>query len=75
MNKLMTLILEGKEDITLDVLTRDWNLVEPVVIPAAQLAKIDAKTRSVSVEMEDGSIAYEVSVCCVGTIRNWTFRI
>ena len=62
MSKLMALILEGEKDITPDVLTRDWSLVEPVVIPAWQLAKIDAETRIVPVEMEDGTIAYEVSV-------------
>ena len=62
MSKLMALILEGKEEITPDVLTRDWSLVEPVVIPAWQLAKIDVETRIVPVEMENGGIAYEVSV-------------
>jgi len=62
MSKLMALILEGKEEITPEVLTQDWSFVEPVVIPAWQLKKIDVETRIVPVEMEDGGIAYEVSV-------------
>ena len=61
-SKLMALILKGDEEITPDVVTQDWSLVEPVLIPAWQLAKINVETRIVPVEMEDGSIAYEVSV-------------
>lgn len=60
--KLMALILEGEEDITPDVLARDWSLVETVVIPAAQLRNINVETRIVPVEREDGSVVYEVSV-------------
>ncbi len=62
MQKLMALILSGEEEITTETVERDWSLVEPVVIPAAQLAKIDVETRTVPVELEDGTICYEVSV-------------
>lgn len=62
MQKLMALILSGEEEITPETLERDWNLVEPVVIPAIQLHKIDVETRIVPVEQEDGIICYEVSV-------------
>ena len=62
MQKLMALILSGEEEITPETLERDWNLVEPVVIPAIQLRKIDVETRIVPVEQEDGMICYEVSV-------------
>lgn len=60
--KLMALILEGEEEITPELLAQDWSLVNPVVIPAAQLRKIDVETRIVPVEREEGSIVYEVSV-------------
>lgn len=60
--KLMALILSGEEEITPETLERDWSLVEPVVIPAWQLAKIRVETRIVPVETEDGSVVYEVSV-------------
>lgn len=62
MPKLMALILEAKEYVTPEMLERDWSLVEPVVIPAAQLRKIDVETRIVPVELEDGAICYDVSV-------------
>ncbi len=60
--KLMALILEGGEEITPEVLARDWSLVEPVVIPAWQLRKIDVEIRIVPAELEDGTVCYEVSV-------------
>ena len=62
LSKLMALILEGKEEITPDVLTWDWSLAEPAELVEAQLAKFDVEIRIVPVEMEDGSIACEVSV-------------
>lgn len=60
--KLMALILSGEEEIGPETLEQDWSLVEPVVIPASELTKIKVEIRIVPMEMEDGSIVYEVSV-------------
>lgn len=62
LSKLMALILSGEEEITPETLERDWSLMESVVIPASELAKIDVETRIVPAEQEDGAVAYEVSV-------------
>lgn len=62
MQKLMALILSDDEEITSETLKRNWSIVEPVVIPAAELAKIKVETRIVPVELENGSIVYTVSV-------------
>ena len=59
--KLMQLILSG-EEITPEILNQDWSAVEEATLSAAELAKFDVETRIVPAELEDGSIAYEVSV-------------
>jgi len=62
MAKLMALVAEGSEEITPEVLTCDWSLVEPAEMTAEKLAGIDVETRILPVESEDGMIAYDVSV-------------
>ena len=59
--KLMRMILSG-EEITPEILNQDWSVVEDTTLSAAELAKFDVETRIVPAELEDGSIAYEVSV-------------
>ena len=59
--KLMRMILSG-EEITPEILNQDWSVVEDTTLSADELAKFDVETRIVPVELEDGSISYEVSV-------------
>lgn len=60
--KLMKLIAGGEEEITPEVLVRDWSEIEEAELTAEELGKINVETRIVPVAQEDGSIAYEVSV-------------
>jgi len=59
--KLMRMILSGGK-ITPEILNQDWSAVEEAALSATELAGFDVETRIVPVEMEDGSIVYEVSV-------------
>ncbi|MBR3929698.1 MAG: hypothetical protein IKJ65_11935, partial [Clostridia bacterium] len=59
--KLMSMILSD-EEITPEILKQDWSAVEEATLSAAEFARFDVETRIVPAELEDGSIAYEVSV-------------
>lgn len=60
--KLIGLIVKGSEEISAETLDRDWSLVQTEVLTAEELALVRTEIRIVPVELEDGSIAYDISV-------------
>lgn len=62
MYKLLGLALAGEETLTQDSLGRDWSKVPAVELSAADLAAALLEIRIVPVTLEDGALAYEISV-------------
>lgn len=60
--KLIGLIVKGSEEISAETLDRDWSLIQAEVLTAEELALVRTEIRIVPVELEDGSIAYDISV-------------
>lgn len=62
MYKLLGLALAGEETLTQDSLGRDWSKEPAAELAAADLAAALLEIRIVPVTLEDGALAYEISV-------------
>lgn len=60
--KLMALLLRQEENVSPDVLNRDWSQMPEVELSAEELEEMQLEIRIVPMELEDGAPAYAISV-------------